>query len=114
MAYALRPARGWQRLQGQDWRRLRLVVASPSRDEICPFLVVRHCQCWGTRPRRRGERLWGCDASGAGAWGGVRRARADKEGLGLVILGLDAVASVVLLEVEQAACTKGTMTMVLE
>jgi hypothetical protein len=38
----------------------------------------------------------------------------DEEGLGLVILSLDAVARVVLLEVEQAACTKGIMTMELE
>ncbi len=35
-------------------------------------------------------------------------------GLGLVILGLAAVARVVLLEVEQAACTKGMTTMELE
>ncbi len=38
----------------------------------------------------------------------------DEEGLGLVILGLDAVCRVVPLEVEQAACTKGIMTMELE
>ena len=113
MAYALRPARGWQRLQGQDWRRLRLVVAG---DEFCPFLVVRHCQCRGTRWRRSPSAAPRAAGGGAGAGGGIGRARADKEGLGLVILCLDAVASVVLLEVEQAACqcTKGTMTMVLE
>jgi hypothetical protein len=33
----------------------------------------------------------------------------DGEGLGLVILSLDAVCRVVLLEVEQAACTKGIL-----
>ena len=114
MAYALRPARGWQRLQGQDWRRLRLVVAGPRRDEFYHFLVVRHCQCRGTRWRRSPSAAPRAAGGGAGAGGGVGRARADKEGLGLVILGLDAVASVVLLEVEQAACTKGAMTMVLE
>ena len=109
MAYALRPAFGWQRLQGQGWRRLRSPV-----DEFPPVLLVRNYRCLGTRWRRSRSSAPRAGGGGAGAWGGVGRARADKEGLGLVILGLDAVASVVLLEVEQAACTKGTMTMVLE
>jgi hypothetical protein len=34
----------------------------------------------------------------------------DEEGIGLVILGLDAVCHVVLLEVEQAVCTEGIMS----
>jgi hypothetical protein len=38
----------------------------------------------------------------------------DEEGHGFVIFGRYAVCSVVLLEVEQAACTKGIMTMELE
>ena len=38
----------------------------------------------------------------------------DDEGHGFVIFGRDAVCRVVLLEVEQAACTKGMMTMALE
>ncbi len=38
----------------------------------------------------------------------------DKEGHGVVIFGRNAVCRVVLLEVEQAACTKGIMTMELE
>jgi hypothetical protein len=37
-----------------------------------------------------------------------------EEGQGFVIFGRDAVRQVVLLEVEQAACTKGIMTMELE
>ncbi len=38
----------------------------------------------------------------------------DEEGQGFVIFGRDAVRHVVLLEVEQAACTMGKMTMELE
>ena len=38
----------------------------------------------------------------------------DEEWLGFVIFGRDAVCRVVLLEVEQAACTKGMTTMALE
>ena len=38
----------------------------------------------------------------------------DDEGHGFVIFGRDAVCRAVLLEVEQAACTKGMMTMALE
>ena len=102
MTCALRPARGWQRLQVQDWRRLRSPV-----DEFPPFLLVRNYRCLGTRWRRSRSAGPRAGGGGAGAGGGVGRARA-KEGLGLVILGLDAVASVVLLEVEQAACMKGS------
>ena len=40
--------------------------------------------------------------------------RRDEEGLGLVIVWRDAVSRVVPLEVEQAACAKGIMTMALE
>ncbi len=38
----------------------------------------------------------------------------DEEGHGFVIFGRDAVRSVAVLEVEQAACTKGIMKMELE
>jgi hypothetical protein len=60
---------------------------------------------WRSSPSAAPRAVGG--GAGAGAGGrGVRRARASP--------GLDAVARVVLLEVEQAACTKGIMTMELE
>ena len=121
MACALRipAARVSQGCQRQAWRRLIVV----GRDEGRPFLVVRH-------HRRLDATVWCPRAAPRGAGGG-RGAGAgqhvqeelveqsvllggDEEWLGFAIFGRNAVCRVVLLEVEQAACTKGMTTMALE
>ena len=116
MACALRipAARVSQGCQRQAWRRLIVV----GRDEGRPFLVVRH-------HRRLDATVWCPRAAPRGAGGAGQHVQeelieqsvllgGDEEWLGFAIFGRDAVCRVVLLEVEQAACTKGMTTMALE
>ena len=115
MACALRilAARVSQGFQLQAWRRLIVV----GRVDLRPFIGVRH-------HRRLDATVWCPRAAprGAGAGQHVQEELVeqsvllggDEEWLGFAIFGRDAVCQVVLLEVEQAACTKGMTTMALE
>ena len=121
MACALRilAARVSQGFQLQAWRRLIVV----GRDDLRPFIGVRHhlrldATVWCPRAAPRGAG----GGRGAGAGQHVQEELVeqsvllggDEEWLGFAIFGRDAVCRVVLLEVEQAACTKGMTTMALE
>ena len=90
---------GTHGFQLQDWRRPIVV----GRDEVPTFIAIRH-----PVHRRLGATVWRPRAAPRGAGGGRGAGSGrggDKEGH--VIAGCNAVCRVVLLVVEQAACTKG-------